>query len=439
MKPKNHFYITFLLLFSFLGYIKAQAQVIDFIGFASLEAGNPSNCIQITANSANQQGWVYAANRFNLTQNRTINLTVFVGSNNNGADGVVFVLHNDPRGYNAVGCKGQALGYAGSAGFMVNCNAPNGATGSGITPSVGVEIDIFRNQDWSEPTDDHVAFLQNGNANHVGAGADLSMLSNGYLFSYNIENNLLHPFKVEWIAATQMLIVHFDGIKVLERNIPNLITELGTSEPLWGFTGSTGGTATQQYFCNAGGVTLSQPLPISLLSFEAQQINQKVQIDWTTISEQDNDYFTIERSVDGQNFTPIGIKPGAGNSIELIEYRAFDEQPRQGLNYYRLKQTDYDGTSTYSLIVPVNFSSNHTNSNFYPNPVQKNTLVYYQGTLGEDAEVEFWDIAGHQVLKSTIMQSINNPSFKVPDLNTGIYLVKIKKATFTEIYRLVVY
>ena len=78
-----------------------------------------------------------------------------------------------------------------------------------------------------------------------------------------------------------------------------------------------------------------------------------MRLDWITGSEQDNDHFTIERSGDGVYFEPILTTPSAGNSLQAQRYTDLDRAPLNGINYYRLRQTDTDGTTTVSRVVSV--------------------------------------------------------------------------------------
>jgi hypothetical protein len=95
-------------------------------------------------------------------------------------------------------------------------------------------------------------------------------------------------------------------------------------------------------------------LPIELLEFKANLQNKKVLLSWSTASETNNDYFTIERSVDGINFKSVLTQRGAGNSTSRKNYEAIDENPIEGQSYYRLKQTDFDGKFTYSEMRAIN-------------------------------------------------------------------------------------
>lgn len=98
-------------------------------------------------------------------------------------------------------------------------------------------------------------------------------------------------------------------------------------------------------------------LPVRLLAFSATPASSKVRVEWTTASEQDNAYFTVERGRTPLDLTAIGTVDGAGTSHALLQYVFYDSDPLPGLSYYRLKQTDLDGTVSYSEVAPVSFIS----------------------------------------------------------------------------------
>jgi hypothetical protein len=100
-------------------------------------------------------------------------------------------------------------------------------------------------------------------------------------------------------------------------------------------------------------VLVSCPLPIELISFEARLNNRQVDLTWQTASEHNNDYFSVERSHDGTSWETIENIQGAGNSTSLLSYQTYDFYPYRGVGYYRLKQVDYDGKTTFSEIQRV--------------------------------------------------------------------------------------
>lgn len=100
-------------------------------------------------------------------------------------------------------------------------------------------------------------------------------------------------------------------------------------------------------------ISADNPLPIELLSFDARPEGSQVRLDWRTATERDNDYFTIERSANGEDFEDVGRVDGAGNSTTVLHYSDLDRWPLPGTSFYRLRQTDFDGTSTWSGTVAV--------------------------------------------------------------------------------------
>jgi hypothetical protein len=98
----------------------------------------------------------------------------------------------------------------------------------------------------------------------------------------------------------------------------------------------------------------SQPvLPIDLLYFKGYEYNSENILHWSTASEDNNDYFTIEKTKDGIDWRPIVTIEGAGNSTNQLHYSFVDEDVESIINYYRLKQTDYDGKFKYSDIISI--------------------------------------------------------------------------------------
>lgn len=110
-------------------------------------------------------------------------------------------------------------------------------------------------------------------------------------------------------------------------------------------------------------------LPVNLLAFEAQfqNINLNVNLHWATASEQNNSHFSLERSTDSRIFSEIATIPGGGTTDGPRTYTYTDRNPAPGVNYYRLKQVDYDGTFSYSPIISVN-NRERGNLQVYPSP-----------------------------------------------------------------------
>ena len=150
---------------------------------------------------------------------------------------------------------------------------------------------------------------------------------------------------------------------------------------------------------NGGGIFggSSGPLPIELLSFQAIPVHERVDLSWTTASEVDNAYFTVERSIDGEVWEDVLHLPGAGTSYQLRDYRASDDAPLPGLSYYRLRQTDLDGTSTLHDRVAVRFLAATDELAAFPNPATE-TVTLVHGAVGSDAVLFVFDGLGRQLV-----------------------------------------
>lgn len=177
------------------------------------------------------------------------------------------------------------------------------------------------------------------------------------------------------------------------------------------------------------------PLPIELLTFTAQYVGQNVKLRWETSSEHNNDYFTIERSADGMNFLDIGTVNGAGNSSVNQNYQFIDHDPYDEITYYRLRQTDFDGTFSRSHIIALEKVNQNAFDFFvYPNPSNGEQLyVQINGNEGEVAQLEISDVLGKKCYSTQMI--INNGSrIELLDANTfesGLYFIKVTCSTST--------
>ena len=162
-------------------------------------------------------------------------------------------------------------------------------------------------------------------------------------------------------------------------------------------------------------INVDQSLPAALADFQAQS-NDKGQIDlsWRTLNETNHDRFFVERSRDGVSFEEVGAVAGAGESREEQAYTFLDHFPLPGQSFYRLRQVDQDGTTTYSQVIPVEVSTEIT---LYPNPVVAQlSLAGFAG-----GRVEVYDGLGRQVIRTTITA---NGSLTVEELPPGRYLLR---------------
>jgi hypothetical protein len=181
-------------------------------------------------------------------------------------------------------------------------------------------------------------------------------------------------------------------------------------------------------------------LPIELLRFDAEvNQNQEVDLSWVTVAEINNDFFTIERSKDGLTFAAIEEVSGAGTTYQARQYNTTDKDPFAGLSYYRLKQTDFDGSFSYSDIKTVNIHRSQSYS-VYPNPLREVLNVANDGTARGETNIEIYDAIGNlkysnRMERSELVSSIEIN--EVADFVPGNYFLLIRTPTETYSFKLV--
>lgn len=216
--------ITFLLtlFISITHYGQSSTPVGD--AFASGE-----DCYVITANQNWQLGAVWFNEQIDLDAPLDITLTIYLGNNPNGADGIVMVFQQ--VGTNALGLPGGGMGF------------------DGFSPSLGIELDTFQNNDLGDPTFDHIAIHRNGSVNHNGAN-NLSGPVQAIPGNPNMADGQSHIFRVTWDPVSDLLSVYFDCQLRLTYTgdiVANIFAN--NSEVWWGFTGATGGLSNVQSAC----------------------------------------------------------------------------------------------------------------------------------------------------------------------------------------------
>lgn len=170
-------------------------------------------------------------------------------------------------------------------------------------------------------------------------------------------------------------------------------------------------------------------LPIELISFQAKQENDAVGLAWITATEVNNDYFTIERSLDGIHFDFVANVKGAGNSNQVQNYSYFDRFNNLNGVYYRIKQTDYDGKFSYSDVVYVAKSVQKSELvSVYPNPSETNQITL-NATTPESYNLTVLTLSG-QVIQ---IQELTSSEIYLPELTKGMYILQFNNRISGEI------
>ncbi len=176
-------------------------------------------------------------------------------------------------------------------------------------------------------------------------------------------------------------------------------------------------------------ITEANPLPVTYLYFDAFQDGENVEVRWITATELNCDYFNVERSFDLENWITLSSVEGAGNSNTLTEYAFSDVKPSSGLNYYRLKQVDYNGEFSYSLVIAVDFENSSTESDLklFPNPVSGNSIQFQtSGFHAVDVSVRLTNMEGKQHGVQLIEYQNNKGIVSLPEsIVDGFYLFTV--------------
>lgn len=206
--------------------------------------------------------------------------------------------------------------------------------------------------------------------------------------------------------------------------------DLGTGSQILG-TGpvDTGGCT--------GAACGDEQLPVELISFEVTIDNQFIVINWSTLSEEDNDFFTVERSPDGVAFDAVGVVAGNGTTTEQNSYQFVDQSPFIGVSYYRLRQTDYDGNFEVFEIKMVHHTTIDQLS-VYPNPsVTGESIRIITGAMPEEAfDITVYDQSGKVVQQ--FAGSGNRTNYVLDQIDRkGIYLLRLTSGSVVKTQRLV--
>ena len=169
-------------------------------------------------------------------------------------------------------------------------------------------------------------------------------------------------------------------------------------------------------------------LPVTLASFSGYCVDNTANLEWTTYSEVNNDYFTIERSDDGSIFYPAGYVSGAGNSNMVLHYRFSDFEPLQAeVTYYRLRQTDFDGTT--EVTNPVLVRKNESESQAVWTYVENSTVfINYESYENQEVVVMLFDVTGKLKQSKTFSAGTGFNTFEMTSWTEdfgGVYFLRI--------------
>ena len=271
------------------------------------------------------------------------------------------------------------------------------------------------------------------NLSNIEVGDDFTLWSNGTMHhsgtmtvddDFTLGGSLIGPTGSDYgsIAVSDRSSLY--GNSEVENNID--ICDAG--QPIDGVDDRWGNVGPNVTHCvhtsgGAGGV-----LPVELTDFRAQAEGGQVSLSWETASELNNHYFTIERSAENRAFEAIAEVDGAGNSQQPLRYQYTDQNPGQGRQYYRLKQTDFDGGSSYSSVVEVTVATTQQLSGrIYPNPAAAQTTLELEIPHPQQAIIQVSSLSGQVVKRSQKSLEAGQQLIHIDlgDLEAGIYIVNV--------------
>ena len=165
-------------------------------------------------------------------------------------------------------------------------------------------------------------------------------------------------------------------------------------------------------------------LPIQLTHFTGELIGEQVLLKWATGSEEQNDYMAVEHSMDARNFKEIGRVKGAGTTTLPQDYQLWHDQPLPGINYYRLRQVDYDGQMEYFGVVAVEHKSNNPTFKLYPTATTGMLTVELSAANQVAGELIIYNLYGQPLQRIAVSGSPLRQEISVEALPPGQYLLQ---------------
>ena len=251
----------------------------------------------------------------------------------------------------------------------------------------------------------------------VNAATDTinSLSACGYSYKYNVGNNGWFWFKnsTGTYSAPQWEGIQYDG--TIGTTINNVTYVEMDSIP--GFSGGSGGVI----------LIPNSTLPIQWKSFSGNTDGRINYLDWVTATETETDYFELERSLDGINFEGITLVVAAGNSTSERYYSYNDEFPLEGVNYYRIKLVNLNGSIEYSNTIALELNKTFTGYKFYPNPTNGSVIYSFSNDKVDILDIEVFDMIGKTVKKieTESRVGLNSLNIDLSDLDSGCYNIRV--------------
>jgi serine protease AprX len=206
-------------------------------------------------------------------------------------------------------------------------------------------------------------------------------------------------------------------------------------------TGTISGTAVNNVYgagrINVFAAVQQAVLPIELIGFYGKAEKELVRLFWASASEVNNDFFEIERSRDFVHWEKILQEKGHGTTTLPYDYTGEDRQPFHGVNYYRLKQIDFDGKSKIFEVIAVDFKSRQVTTHVFPVPVQNTLYVNAEGLNDGVFQTQIFDLQGRLISQQSFFAENNTlqAAIEVDNFPNGTYFLLLKNENGTIVGR----
>ena len=167
------------------------------------------------------------------------------------------------------------------------------------------------------------------------------------------------------------------------------------------------------------------PLPVDLTSFDGYVDGESIVLKWETATETDNDYFALEVSTDGSRFETLAEVEGAGTTSTPQFYSFTDENPVDGVNYYRLKQVDTDGNFEYFKIISFEIEKETRVFQVSPNPVVKVARIEIPDNISNEAHLELISTTGQTIKTINVNADFGVQEVMMEDVVSGVYFIRL--------------
>lgn len=233
-----------------------------------------------------------------------------------------------------------------------------------------------------------------------------------------------------------------DVIIIIDRNNDGDFTDAGDETinlSSWNGTSRIGQFSADFDDCETFSMAVrSTALPVTWSKFNLEAGDDRVNVVWGTSTEINNSHFEVQRSTDGNTWNTLATRSGQGTTHDNTEYSFVDYTPEVGVNYYRIKQVDFSGVESYTVVESVNFMGYFSleKTSIFPNPSNGNTvsveLPYNKGRVA----VSIVDITGNE-LSTDIIDGASG-QLNTENLSEGLYFVKMQKGNASKVVRMIV-